>query len=183
MPADRMPAAALRVVGEVAARGLAILPGWQGTMMPTLEISWPTGLKLSIRLRRDFTVTDAGRLLAAARRMHQGLNPGSTVDDAEVMVSSAADALYVILDHAGLAGDAVDDRLSKYRRDGPDVGGWRAEVVANDPWPLSPGPLSNCVGPGDAFALPPERILPGGKTIGMRLASRMVIDVNIGTPL
>jgi hypothetical protein len=115
------------------------------------------GLKLSIRLRRDFTVTDADRLLAAARRIYQDLNSGSSTDDAEAMVSSAADALYVILDHAGLVGDAADDRLAAYHRDGLDIGGWRAEVVANDPWPLSPGPLSNCVGPDDIFALPPEK--------------------------
>ncbi|GIF42346.1 hypothetical protein [Actinoplanes xinjiangensis] len=115
------------------------------------------GLKLSIRLRRDFTVTDADRLLAAARRIYQDLNSGASTDDAEAMVSSAADALYVILDHAGLVGDAADERLTAYHRDGLDVGGWRAEVVANDPWPLSPGPLSNCVVPDDAFALPPKR--------------------------
>jgi hypothetical protein len=50
------------------------------------------GMNLSIRLRRDFTVTDAGRLLAAARRMYQELNPGTGTDDAEAMVSCAADA-------------------------------------------------------------------------------------------
>ena len=114
-------------------------------------------MKLSVRLRRDFTVTDAGRLLAAARRMYQELNPGSSADDAEAMVSFAADAFYVILDHAGLIGDAVDERLIAYRGDGLDVGGWRAEVVADDPWPLSPGLLSNCVGPDDVFALPPDK--------------------------
>jgi hypothetical protein len=115
------------------------------------------GMKLSIRLRRDFTVTDAGCLLAAARRIYQDLNPGSSTADAEAMVSSSADAFYVILDHAGLVGAAVDDRLTTYRRDGLEVGGWRAEVVANEPWPLSPGPLSNCVGPDDVFALPPDK--------------------------
>jgi hypothetical protein len=115
------------------------------------------GMDLSIRLRRDFTVTDASRLLAAARRMYQELNPGSSTDDAEAMVSCAADAFYVILDHAGLIGDAVDDRLTAYRGDGLEVGGWRAEVVVNDPWPLSPGPLGNCAGPGDVFALPADR--------------------------
>jgi hypothetical protein len=114
------------------------------------------GMDLSIRLRRDFTVTDAGRLMAAARRMYQELNPGSSTDDAEAMVSCAADALSVILEHAGVIGDAVDDRLTAYRGDGLDVGGWRAEVVANDPWPLSPGPLSDCLGPGDFFALPAD---------------------------
>jgi hypothetical protein len=114
------------------------------------------GMNLSIRLRRDFTVTDAGRLLVAARRMYQELNPGTSTDDAEAMVSCAADAFYVVLEHAGLIGDAVDERLTTYRGDGLDVGGWRSEVVANDPWPLSPGPLSNCLtGAEDVFALPP----------------------------
>ena len=59
----------------------------------------------------------------------------------EAMVSSAADAFYVRLDHAGLTGDAVDDRLTTCRGDRLDVSGWRAEV-ANDPWPRSPGLLS-----------------------------------------
>jgi hypothetical protein len=107
MPADRMPAAALRVVGEVAARGLAILPRWQGNDHADAGDQLANGLKLSIRLRRDFTVTDAGRLLAAARRMYQGLDPGSTVDDAEAMVSSAADALYCRLGPSAIASAPV----------------------------------------------------------------------------
>jgi hypothetical protein len=89
--------------------------------------------------------------------MYQELNPGTSTDDAKAMVSSAADAFYVVLDHAGLIGDCVDDRLTTYRGEGLDVGGWRAQVVADDPWPLSLGPLSNCVGPEDLFALSPDR--------------------------
>lgn len=58
-------------------------------------------MDLSIRLRRDFTVTEAGRLMAAARRMYRELNPGSSTDDAEAMLACAADAFYVILEHAG----------------------------------------------------------------------------------
>jgi hypothetical protein len=70
-------------------------------MVPALGIGWVDGMELSIRLRSDFTVPDAGHLMAAARRMYQELNPGSTTDDAEAMVACAADAFYVLLDHAG----------------------------------------------------------------------------------
>ncbi|GIE78824.1 hypothetical protein Aph02nite_47740 [Actinoplanes philippinensis] len=116
------------------------------------------GMNLSLRLRRDFTVTDAARLLTAARRTYRDLNPDAGSDTADTMVTGAADALYVVLEHAGLIGDATDDRLATYRDDGLDPGGWRAEVVTGDPWPLAPGPLSNCVIPvDDLFALPPDR--------------------------
>ena len=97
------------------------------------------GMNLSIRLRRDFTVTDAGRLLTAARRMYRELNPGTSTDDAEAMVSCAADALYVVLDHAGLIGDAVDDRLTAYRGDGLDGGGWRLTVLRGRTPSATPG--------------------------------------------
>jgi hypothetical protein len=69
-------------------------------MVPAWGIGWVDGMELSIRLRSDFTVPDAGHPMAAARRMYQVLNPGSTTDDAEAM-ACAADAFYVLLDHAG----------------------------------------------------------------------------------
>jgi hypothetical protein len=50
------------------------------------------GMGLSVRLRYDFTVSDAGRLLVAARRIYQELNPGTTAAEADAMVSGAADA-------------------------------------------------------------------------------------------
>jgi hypothetical protein len=114
------------------------------------------GMRLSVRLRRDFTVTDAERLLAAARRFYQSLNPGASAEEAYEMVSNAADALFVLLEHAGLLGDAVDNRLNDYVSDGLETGGWRAQVVPNEPWPLAAGPLAQCLNGPDVFALPPE---------------------------
>ncbi|RFS82034.1 hypothetical protein D0T12_27650 [Actinomadura spongiicola] len=109
-------------------------------------------MALSVRLRRDFTVTDAGRLLAAARRLYRELNPGTGAAEASEMVTCAADALFVILEHAGLLGDATDSRLSGYAADGLAVGGWCAQIVPNEPAPLSPEPRSNCL-LGDVFTL------------------------------
>ncbi|HTJ34050.1 MAG TPA: hypothetical protein VL738_12540 [Dactylosporangium sp.] len=117
------------------------------------------GMSLSIRLRRDFTVTDAERLLATARRLYRELNPGTDESTAEQFVTGAADALYVILEHAGLLGDATDDRLDALAEDGLALGGWLAQVVLDEPEPLSPGPRSNCLRTGDLFALPPSALL------------------------
>ncbi|MCW6011023.1 hypothetical protein K1W54_41740 [Micromonospora sp. CPCC 205371] len=111
------------------------------------------GMSLSIRLRRDFTVTDADRLLIAARRIYLELNPDMSAGEASAMVTCAADALFVIVEHAGLLGDATDNRLADRAADGLAVEGWRAEAVMNEPEPLAPGPRSNCLR-GDVFALP-----------------------------
>lgn len=114
------------------------------------------GMRLSVRLRRDFTVTDAERLLTAARRIHRDLNPGAGVEETHLAVSCAADALYVVLEHAGLMGDAVDERLARCADDGLELGGWRAEVVPDEPWPLPREPRRDCLR-GDVFALPSDR--------------------------
>ncbi|KAB2352195.1 hypothetical protein [Actinomadura rudentiformis] len=111
------------------------------------------GMALSLRLRRDFTVTDADRLLTAARRIYRELHPDTSADEAAGTVTCAADALFVILEHAGLLGDAVDDRLSGHAADGLAIGGWRAQIVLGEPAPLSPEPRSDCLR-GDVFALP-----------------------------
>jgi hypothetical protein len=113
------------------------------------------GMALSVRLRRDFTVTDADRLRATARRIYRELHPDTSADEACEMVMCAADALFVVLEQAGLLGDATDSRLAGHAADGLAVGGWRAQVVINEPDPLSPGPRSNCLR-GDVFALPPD---------------------------
>ncbi|MER7282777.1 hypothetical protein ABT369_50965 [Dactylosporangium sp. NPDC000244] len=113
------------------------------------------GTNLSLRLRRDFSVADADRLLATARRAYRELNPGASVEEAREMVSCAADALFVLLEHAGILGDAVDGRLAGYAADGLTVGGWRAQVVLNEPGPLSAEPRRDCLR-GDVFALPPD---------------------------
>ncbi|TDD73727.1 hypothetical protein E1293_30590 [Actinomadura darangshiensis] len=113
------------------------------------------GMALSLRLRHDFTVTDADRLLTVARRIYRELNPDTSADEAAGTVTCAADALFVILEHAGLFGDAADDRLSDHAAYGLAIGGWRAQIVLGEPAPLSPEPRSDCLR-GDVFALPPR---------------------------
>nr|BFE58059.1 hypothetical protein GCM10020063_025850 [Dactylosporangium thailandense] len=113
------------------------------------------GTNLSLRLRRDFTVADADRLLATARRAYRDLNPGASTEEAREMVSCAADALFVLLEHAGLVGDAVDGRLAGDTADGLTVGGWRAQVVLDEPRPLSTEPRRDCLRHDDVFAVPP----------------------------
>ena len=61
------------------------------------------GMHIAVRVRRDFTVTDAGRLLAAARAAWVQLNPWATAREAEAAVTSAADAISTIAESAGLA--------------------------------------------------------------------------------
>jgi hypothetical protein len=109
-----------------------------------------------VRLRRDFTVTDADRLLATARRAHRKVNPDPSADEASAMVTSTAHALFVILEHAGLLGDATDRRLADRAVDGLTGGGWSAQVVTIEPYPLAPGPRNNCLRV-DVFALPADR--------------------------
>jgi hypothetical protein len=113
------------------------------------------GMALSLRLRRDFTVTDADRLLAAARRLYRRLYPEMSADEVAATVTCAADALFAILEHAGLLGDTANDRLPEYAPDGLAIGGWRAHIVLNEQAPLSPAPRSDCLR-GDVFALPPR---------------------------
>ena len=114
------------------------------------------GMRLSLRLRRDFTVTDADRLLATARRAYRGLNPGTSADEANEMVTCAADVLFVILEQAGLLGDTADDRLGDHASNGLATGGWRAKIVLNEPHPLSPRPRGDCLHGDDVYALPPS---------------------------
>lgn len=58
------------------------------------------GKAISVRVRRDFTITNADRLLTIARGLYCDLNPGARVDDAIAMVPYGADALLVILEQA-----------------------------------------------------------------------------------
>ncbi|GIF46590.1 hypothetical protein DFJ67_8449 [Asanoa ferruginea] len=107
------------------------------------------GMTISLRYRRDFVVADAARLLAEARRLHRELQPGA---DAEAAVTCAADAIYTILQHAGIVGDAVDAELVT---PGLELAGWRSQITVNEPEPLRPG--YDCLRTGDLFALPPEQ--------------------------
>ena len=47
------------------------------------------GMQLSMRLRRDFTVTDADRLLTTARRAYRELKPGTSAAEAGAHIGSA----------------------------------------------------------------------------------------------
>jgi hypothetical protein len=103
-------------------------------------------MRVSKRLRRDFTVTDADRLLATARRTYRELNPDASAEEAREMA----------VNYAGLLGEAVDSRLAGYTVNGLAIGGWRAPVVLDGPDPLSPCARGNCLRGGDVFALPPN---------------------------
>jgi hypothetical protein len=113
------------------------------------------GMNISLRFRRDFVVTDAARLLEAARQAYRELHPEASPQDAVVMVTSAADAIFTILERDGLLGEAIEARLAERERDGLQLGGTRAQVVLDDPAPLPRG--WDCFRTGDVFALPPGR--------------------------
>jgi hypothetical protein len=102
-------------------------------------------------LRRDFIVTDAPRLLAAARRAYLQLTPEATEQDAVAAVTCAADVIFVLLEQAGLTGSAADAALAGYESHGLELGGGRSQVTFDDPWPL---PVGQDCADRDVFALP-----------------------------
>jgi hypothetical protein len=110
------------------------------------------GMRISVRVRRDFMVTDADRLLQAARRAYRELHPDADANEASSVVTCAADAVFTVLEYAGVVGDIADNRLARRSADGLAPGGWRAEVTINEPDPLLPG--RDCLLTGDVFALP-----------------------------
>jgi len=112
------------------------------------------GMRIAVRVRRDFTVSDATRLLAAARAAYLDLNPGATQDDAAEVVTSAADAIFTLLEHDGFLGHAADRALAVYSGHGLQPGGWRAQVTVDETRHLPPGP--DCFTHGDVFALPAD---------------------------
>jgi hypothetical protein len=114
------------------------------------------GMHVSVRCRRDFVVTDAARLLTAARRVYRDLNPDATAQDADEMVTCAADAIFTLLEGAGLFGDAIETRLAAHEGDGLEAGGFRAQAVFDDPEPLRAG--WDCFRMGDVYALPPGAV-------------------------
>ncbi|MDR2984537.1 MAG: hypothetical protein LBV34_06820 [Nocardiopsaceae bacterium] len=110
------------------------------------------GMHIAVRLRRDFTITDAERLLALARAAYIELNPGTTEHEAAEIVTSAADAIFTILEQDGLLGRAIDSALASHAEHGLRLGGWRAQVTIGEKLQLPPGP--DCFDRGDVFALP-----------------------------
>jgi hypothetical protein len=129
------------------------------------------GMNISLRYRRDFHVADAERLLAAARAAYRELHPDSMPNAAEEHVTCASDAIFTILEHAGLLGDRIDDRLATRASEGLELGGWQARIIIDEPEPLHPDPRRSCLRP-DVFALPrtatdagrpPRAEWPGGE--------------------
>jgi hypothetical protein len=110
------------------------------------------GMRVAVRLRRDFVVADSEQLLAAGRRTYMRLNPGATEQDAAGAVTGVADVIFILLEGAGLIGDVADSTLATYQSDGLELGGWHGQVTIDDPWPLTVRP--DCV-ERDVFALPP----------------------------
>jgi hypothetical protein len=105
------------------------------------------GLVISVRFRRDFVVTNASDVLAAARRAFRELHPEADENDAEQHVTCAADAVYALLDRDGLT--SAQDVIGLAGR------GSLQEIDVNDPHPLHP---PSCFqGDTDFFALPPRR--------------------------
>jgi hypothetical protein len=112
------------------------------------------GMVLSMRMRRDFTVTDADRLLVAARRLYREMYPDTSAAEAAEMVTCAADVLFTIFEHAGLLGHPADAELASHTADGLAIEGDRAQVVINEPNPLPPNTRCWFGGTEDVFALP-----------------------------
>jgi hypothetical protein len=104
---------------------------------------------ISVRMRRDFYVEDAARVLDAARQAYRELHPDEDPNAALTHVTSAADALFTILEHAGLFSAEIGERLAARSADGLLGMGSRAMAVMDDPVPLI-----SCLGPRDPFALP-----------------------------
>ena len=92
------------------------------------------GMRISLRMRRDFVVTDAARFLAAGRRAFMDLHPDVTEETAAEHVWCAADAVYAVLERDGF--------MSEQDADGLAGRGGRQQLTFNDPAPLSYPP--NC---------------------------------------
>jgi hypothetical protein len=69
-------------------------------------------------------------------------------------VISEADAIFTILEAAGLLGNAADSALAAHASDGLQPGGWRGQVTLDEPLCLPPGPA--CTSNDDVFALPAD---------------------------
>lgn len=117
------------------------------------------GMHISVRIRYDFVVTDAVRLLAAARQAYQELNPDVDEERAAQAVRGAALAIWAVLERAHVIGgdDGHHPNLAPFEPHGLAERGERAQVVYDEPHPL-PWPVPHCGfgrEPRDWFALPP----------------------------
>ncbi len=100
-------------------------------------------MNIAIRLSREFTVTDAGLLLAAAQAACAREDPGATAREAETVVTSAADAIFTILESGGPLGLAADRALAVHAVHGLEPGGCRAQVTFNESRRLPAGSPSS----------------------------------------
>jgi hypothetical protein len=107
------------------------------------------GMRITLRLRRDFTVTDAAAVLAAGRRAYHDLNPDLDPQTVDEHVTCAADAVYALLDRDGVMSDHSTVGLASR--------GFREQLTFNDPLPL-PNPPICFDGSIDYFALPPSEM-------------------------
>jgi len=113
------------------------------------------GMHVAIRIRRDFLITNAQRVLGAARTAYRELNPGSSSAEADEAVSSAADAIFTLLEHAGILGPQADAALAARATDALASQGQRAQITINESRRLPAGP--DCFANDDVFALPNQR--------------------------
>jgi hypothetical protein len=97
-------------------------------------------MHIAVRLRRDFTVTTARRLPAAARAAYLDLNPGATAHDAAQVATSAAEAIFTPAERDGPAGQAIDALLAAHAGDGLQPGRWRAQLTTDQARRLPAGP-------------------------------------------
>jgi len=111
-------------------------------------------MHVAIRIRRDFVITDAQRVLVAGRTAYRELNPESSQAEADESVSSAADAIFTILEHAGVLGPKADAAVAARATDGLVPQGQRAQLTINEKRRLPASP--DCFADDDVFALPSQ---------------------------
>lgn len=137
--------------------GIRIIPNWRrepyGPVVDNIsEIGGDPlvdGMRITMRLRQDFVVTDAAAVLAAGRRAFLDLNPDADEQTAVDQVSCAADAVYALLERDGFTAD--------HSAVGLRSGGGRQQLTFNDPQPM-PDPPHCFDGHIDYFALPPSEL-------------------------
>jgi hypothetical protein len=111
------------------------------------------GMLISVRVRRDFVVADAERFLRTARHAYIEITPGATEEEAAEMVTCAADAIFALIERAGIIGQELDGFLES--ADGLTIGGQAAQVTMDTDQPLPTGRCWFGMDVDDVFALPP----------------------------
>lgn len=112
------------------------------------------GMLISVRVRHDFVVANSERFMLAARRAYIEMTPGATEEDAAEMVTDAADAMFALIERAGMTGPGLDHFLAS-AADGLTIGGQIAQVTMDQDQPLPDDGCQFGVDVGDVFALPP----------------------------